>query len=667
MDKNTLSSVIDSVRVLSAEAIEKAKSGHPGTPIGAAPVVSALFGEYLKHDPASPAFFDRDRFVLSAGHASAMLYSILHLSGYGITKEDLAAFRQLRSKLPGHPEYGTTPGVETSTGPLGQGIGNAVGFALSEKILASTFNREGFPVIDHYTYAFCGDGCLMEGLSYEAASLAGSWGLGKLIVIYDKNDVTIEGDISGVFDDDMTQRFASQGWQVIDAGDGEDTDAFGAAVTLAKSDKEHPTLIIVHTIIGRGTTKAASAACHGAPLGAECLADMKAAMGWKQPPFTALPATAEFTKEVCEKGAKASAEWNKLMRAYKAAYPELHAELTRRIKGKFPDLIHDEEFWAAAPKGNAATRAHSGAVLNWIADNRMPELAGGSADLGPSNMSIMTKRGFYSKETPAETNIHFGVRELAMASICNGMCLHGGIRPYCATFFVFADYFKGSARMAALMNIPVLYILSHDSIGVGEDGPTHQPIEQLAMLRTLPNIRVYRPCDGTETAAAYASWSTGRHPFAIVTSRQKLISPEGTSAEGALKGGYVLSDSAKSVPDVILMGSGSEVYLLIEAKKLLAEKEIDARVVSMPCIEEFEAQKDSYKESVLPDAVRARVAVEAGSSICWNKYIGLDGTTVCKDDFGMSAPAEALFEVNKFTAADVAAAALKSIKKAAKR
>ena len=666
MDKKTLRSAIDSVRVLSAEAIEKAKSGHPGTPIGAAPVVAALFGEHMKHDPAS-AYFDRDRFVLSAGHASSMLYSVLHLCGYGIAKEDLATFRQLHSRLPGHPEYGVTPGVETSTGPLGQGIGNAVGFALAEKILAATFNREGFPVVDHYTYAFCGDGCMMEGLSYEAASLAGSWGLGKLIVIYDSNDITIEGATSGVFDDDVPARFRAQGWQVIDAGDGEDTDAFGAAVTLAKSDAAHPSLIVVHTVIGRGTSKAGSASCHGAPLGEQCLADMKAAMGWKQPPFTALPAAAAYGEEVKAKGAKASAEWTKLMRAYKSAYPELHAELTRRIKGKFPDLIKDEEFWAAAPAGDAATRAHSGEVLNWIADNRMPELIGGSADLGPSNLSVMKSRGYYSPSSPTETNLHFGVREMAMASICNGIALHGGLHPYCATFFVFSDYFKGSARMAALMDLPVLYILSHDSIGVGEDGPTHQPIEQLAMLRTLPNIRVYRPCDGTETAAAYAYWSVGKHPVAVVTSRQKLKTPSGTSAEGALRGGYILSDSVKAVPDVLLMGSGSEVDLLVEAKKLLAEKDVDARVISVPCMEEFDAQKDAYKESVLPDAVRARVAVEAGSSASWYKYVGLDGVTVCKDDFGLSAPAPVLFEINRFTPADVVAAAMKSIKKAGKR
>lgn len=667
MDKTTLRNAIDSVRVLSAEAVEKAKSGHPGTPLGAAPVVTALFGEHLKCDPADPSMFDRDRFVLSAGHASSMLYSVLHLCGYGITKEDLATFRKLHSKLPGHPEYGVTPGVETSTGPLGQGIGNAVGFALAEKMLAATFNRDGFPVIDHYTYAFCGDGCLMEGLSYEAASLAGAWKLGKLIVIYDKNDITIEGGIGGVFDDDVKSRFEAQGWQVIDAGCGEDTDAFGAAVTLAKADTERPSLIIVHTVIGHGSSKAGSASCHGAPLGEDVLADMKAAMGWKQPPFTAHPGAAGFTAEVKARGAKATGEWNKLMRAYKAAYPELHAELTRRIKGKFPDLAHDEEFIAAAPSGDAATRVHSGAVLNWIADNRMPELVGGSADLGPSNNSVMKSRGYYSAQTPSETNIHFGVRELAMASVCNGLYLHGGFKPYCATFFVFSDYFKGSARMAALMDIPVLYILTHDSIGVGEDGPTHQPIEQLTMLRTMPNMRAFRPCDGVETAAAYAYWSEGKHPTAIVASRQKLKSPAGTDFAGAMKGGYILAGSEKETPDVILMGSGSEVHLLVEAKAMLAERGADARVVSMPCLDEFDAQSDKYKSSVLPNAVRARVAVEAGSSASWYKYVGLDGAVVCKDDFGLSAPADELFEINRFTAADVVAAALRTMKKAGKK
>lgn len=666
MDKKTLKAVIDSVRVLSADTIEKAKSGHPGTPLGAAPVVSALYGEHLKHNPKNPSFFDRDRFVLSAGHASAMLYSVLHLCGYNITKEDLASFRQLRSKLPAHPEYGLTPGVETSTGPLGQGVGNAVGFALAEKVLAAKFNKSDIKLVDHYTYAFCGDGCMMEGLSYEACALAGAWGLDKLIVIYDKNNITIEGGIDGVFDEDVGARFAAQGWQVINAGDGNDTDTFGAAIALAKSDKKRPSLIIVNTVIGYGTSKANSPSCHGAPLGEDCIKEMKAAMGWTLPPFSVPKETEAYTAEVCERGAKAEAEWNKTLRAYKSKYPEDYAEFIAWTKGKMPDLTNDEEFWKNVPTGDAATRAHSGKILNWIADNRIPNLIGGSADLGPSNCTVMNSREYYSPSTPTGTSLHFGVRELAMASISNGLCLHGGLHPYCSTFFVFSDYMKGSVRMSAIMDIPVLYVFSHDSIGVGEDGPTHQPIEQLAMYRALPNLRVFRPCDATETAAAFAYYTTAKHPTAIITSRQKLVTPKGTNKDGALKGGYIVEDSDKETPDVLLMGSGSEVQLLCAAKDLLKEKGVDARVVSMPCLEEFDAQKEGYKQSVLPDAVRARVAVEAGSSMCWYKYIGTDGIAVCKDDFGMSAPAAALFEINKFTAEDVAAAALKSIKRAKK-
>lgn len=665
MEKKVLQTVIDSIRVLSAEAIEKAKSGHPGTPLGAAPIAATLYGECLKHNPKNPAFFDRDRFVLSAGHASAMLYSVLHLSGYDISKEDLANFRQLRSKLPGHPEYGVTAGVETSTGPLGQGIGNAVGFALAEKILAAKFNKPDCKLVDHYTYAFCGDGCMMEGLSYEAAALAGVWKLGKLITIYDKNDITIEGDITDASVENVGDRFRAQGWQVLEVADGNDTDALCAAVTLAKADEKRPSLIIVRTTIGFGSAKAGSASCHGAPLGEECLSDLKKAIGWKEPPFTAPARAAAFAEEVCERGSKAEAEWNKIVRAYKTKYPDDYKEFVAWTKGKLPDFAKDEDFLKNIPTGDDATRNHSGKLLNYLA-GRLPNLVGGSADLGPSNMTVMKEREYYSFANPTGTNIHFGVRELAMASVSNGIALHGGLLPFCSTFFVFADYLKGSIRMTALMNLPVLYVLSHDSIGVGEDGATHQPVEQLVMLRTLPNLRVWRPCDGRETAAAYAAHFTLKSPTALVTSRQKLAAQVGTSVESALSGGYILADSEKTVPDVILMGAGSEVALLVKAKELLKEREVDARVVSMPCFEEFDGKKESYKESVLPSACRARVAVEAGSSVSWQKYVGLDGMTVCKDDFGESAPANILFEINRFTADDVVAAALKSIKKAAK-
>lgn len=660
MNKNTMQAVIDSIRVLSAEAIEKAKSGHPGTPLGAAPIAAALFAE-MKHNPANPDFFDRDRFILSAGHASAMLYSVLHLCGYDITKEDLADFRQLGSKLPGHPEYRITPGVETSTGPLGQGIANAVGFALAEKILANKFNKPDFPIVDHNTFAFCGDGCLMEGISYEAASLAGVWKLGKLIIIYDKNDVTIEGSIDNNFNEDVGKRFAAQGWQVINVADGNDIAAISRAIAKAKKDTDRPSLIIARTVIGYGSSKANDASCHGAPLGAECFNDFKVRSGWTEDPFTAKKETAAYKNAVRRRGAKAEKEWNALLDAYSVKYPEEYKDFIEWTSGKLPDLASDEEFWKIAPTEDAATRNHSGKILNYLA-GKVPNLIGGSADLGPSNMTIMKEREYYSSETPTGTNIHFGVREQAMGAICNGIYLHGGFVPYCSTFFVFSDYMKSSIRMTALMNLSVMYILSHDSIGVGEDGPTHQPIEHLVMLRTVPNIRVWRPCDGLETAAAYAYHFKGEHPTALITSRQKLVSPKGTNREGAMKGGYVIADSEKATPDVVLMATGSEVGLIVDAQPILKAKGIDARVVSMPCLEEFDAQSEEYKESVLPNSVRARVAVEAGSSYSWNKYVGLDGVTVCKDTFGASAPASVLFKVNHFTVDDVVAAAEKAVR-----
>ena len=662
MNEKAMKATIDSIRVLSAEAIEKAKSGHPGTPLGAAPVIAEIYGNQLKHNPTNPKYFDRDRFILSAGHASSMLYTTLYLSGYDIAKEDLMNFRQLRSKLPGHPEYGVTPGVETSTGPLGQGVANAVGFALAEKILSAKFNKPNLPLIDHYTYAFCGDGCLMEGINYEAAALAGAWKLGKLIVIYDKNDITIEGSLDGVADEDVGARFVSQGWEVLNVADGNDTQAVGNAIKQAKINTDKPSIIIVRTTIGYGSSKAGSPSCHGAPLGEESLNSLKSFLGWNEQPFTAKKETAEFTEAVKARGANAESEWNEIVEAYKSAYPDDYKEFTKWVESDSLDLASDEEFLKAIPTSDDATRNHSGKILNYLS-GKMANLIGGSADLGPSNMSIMKDKEYYSASNPTGTNIHFGVREQAMSSVINGLCLHGGFKPYCATFFVFVDYMKGSIRMSALMDIPTLYILSHDSIGVGEDGPTHQPIEQLVMLRTLPNLRVWRPADGIETAAAYACHFAGKHPSAIITSRQKLITPKGTSIEKALKGGYVLADSAKETPDVILMGTGSEVDLLVKAKDVLANKGIDARVVSLPCIEEFEAQSVEYKQSVLPDSVRARVAVEAGSSLNWGKYVGLDGETVCKDDFGASAPAGKLFELYGFTVDNVVAMAEKTVNK----
>ena len=660
MKEQSLKATIDSIRVLSAEAIEKAKSGHPGTPLGAAPIIAELFGNHLTHNPINPSFEGRDRFVLSVGHASSMLYSTLHLCGYDVTKEDLTTFRQLNSRLPGHPEYGVTVGVETSTGPLGQGIANAVGFALAEKILSAKYNKPDLALVDHYTYALCGDGCMMEGINYEACAIAGAWKLGKLILIYDKNDITIEGGIAGVADEDVAKRFEAQGWRVITGVDGNDPKCVGEALAQAKTPSDKPTLIIAHTTIGYGSSKAGSSASHGAPLGAEALDGLKKYLGWTEEPFTAKAETKEFTDFVKARGEKAEKAYNALVAEYKKVYPSDYASYEKNMKSEPIDLLSDEEFRSIIPTGDDSTRNHSGKILNYLA-GKIENLIGGSADLGPSNMTIMKERGHFSPASPTGTNLHFGVREQAMASITNGLCLHGGFRPYCATFFVFADYMKGSMRMSALMDIPSLYILSHDSIGVGEDGPTHQPIEQLVMLRSIPNLRVWRPCDGIETASAYAGYLASTHPTAIVTSRQKLTA-QGGSIDKAIRGGYVLVGENET-PDVILMGTGSEVGLCVTASKLLKEKGISARVVSLPCMEEFEAQSEEYKNSVLPSNVRARVAVEAGSSYSWGKYVGLDGVTICKDDFGASAPANVLFELYGFTAEKVVESALKTIEK----
>ena len=660
MDKSA-QQVINSIRVLSADMIEKANSGHPGTPIGAAPIAYTLFTEHLKHNPKNPAFFNRDRFVLSAGHASAMLYSLLHVCGYQITKEDLTSFRQLKSKTPGHPELGVTPGVEVSTGPLGQGIANAVGLALAERVLASEFNKPNNELIDHYTYAFCGDGCMMEGIEYEAASIAGTWKLGKLIVIYDKNDISIEGNISLAFSDDVAKRHEAQGWQVINVEDGEDIEAVSAAITLAKSDKNRPSLIIVKTIIGRGTSKANDASCHGAPLGGAAIEDMKNALGWKNKPFETPKDVALYTAEICEKGAKAENDWKKLLSAYKSEYPDDYEELNAWIKSKF-DLYSIPEIWGKIDAKDTSTRNLSGIILNKLTKH-IPNLIGGSADLGPSNKSIMSDVEYFSPATPAGRNIHYGVREMAMAAISNGLAVHGGFQPYCATFFVFSDYMKGAMRMSAIMNLPVLYLLSHDSIAVGEDGATHEPVEHLTALRATPDIEVWRAANATEISAGYASNITGRNTVALITSRQSIDIKKEPSMEDAQKGGYIISESS-SQPALILMGSGSEVSLLIGAQAQLEERGISTRVVSMPCMEAFEKQKQAYRDSVLTPSVRARVAVEAGSALSWGRYVGLDGACICMDNFGDSAPAQVLFEINHFTVADVVALAVKTYKKA---
>ncbi|MCH5155128.1 MAG: transketolase [Clostridiales bacterium] len=652
---------ISTLRMLSVEAIEKAKSGHPGICLGAAPMGYALFAKQLKHNPKDPNFFDRDRFVLSAGHGSALLYSLLHVFGYGLTKEDLMRFRQHTSKTPGHPEYGVTAGVEVSTGPLGQGIANAVGFALAERILASKFNKPDCELINHYTYALCGDGCMMEGIENEAASFAGTQKLGKLIVLYDSNRITIEGSTDLAFTEDVGKRHEALGWQVLRVNDGEDVEAISAAITLAKDEKEKPSLIIVNTTIGYGSPLAGTSKCHGAPLGADNVKELRAKLAYKTAAFEVPQQVTNHIAEMAPEFAKAQADWNKIVKAYKTKYPEEYEEFQLWRKGNIDfdalDSIYEK------PEKPEATRASSQRILNTVAEYN-PYIVGGSADLATSNMVVIKDGGDVSA-TENGRNIHFGIREHAMGAICNGMYLHGGLLPFCATFTVFSDYMKAAIRMSALMNIPVVYILSHDSIGVGEDGPTHQPIEQLTMLRSIPNIKVFRPADATETAAAYESAWTGKSPTVIVTSRQNLPQLECTTPD-ALFGGYIAEDSNKETPDVILIASGSELSLAMNAKAELLKENIDARVVSMPCMELFDIQTAKYKESVLPSNVRARVAVEAGRSTCWYKYVGLDGEYCCIDSFGMSAPANIMFEICGFTADNVVKLAKKTIRTCSK-
>ncbi len=652
---------ISTMRVLCADAIEKAKSGHPGICLGSAPMAYTLFAKHLKHNPQNPNFFDRDRFILSAGHGSMLLYSLLHLFGYGMTKEDLMRFRQHTSKAPGHPEYGVTAGVEVSTGPLGQGIANAVGFALAERLLADKFNREDCTLIDHYTYALCGDGCMMEGIENEAASLAGTLKLGKLIVLYDSNHITIEGSTDLAFTEDVGKRHEALGWQVLRVDDGENIDAISAAITLAKLNKEKPTLIIVNTTIGYGSPLAGTNKCHGAPLGADNIKELRKNLGYKFKPFEVAPQVTEHIASLQPTFSKYESEWNKKVKAYKTKYPEDYEEFQRYRKGDIDfsslDSIYD------MPQKDEATRVSSQRILNKIAE-KYPFIVGGSADLATSNLVVINGGGDVSA-TESGRNIHFGIREHAMGAIVNGMYLHGGILPFCATFTVFSDYMKAAIRMSALMNIPILYILTHDSIGVGEDGPTHQPVEQLEMLRSIPNIKVFRPADAKETAAAYESAWTGKSPTAIVCSRQSLRQLKETGTD-ALYGGYIVSDSKKPTPDVILISNGSELAVALDAKKALAKENIDARVVSMPCMELFDIQTVKYRESVLPSDVRARVAIEAGRSTSWYKYVGLDGECCCMDSFGMSAPANVMFEVCGFTADNVVSLAKKTMKKCQK-
>lgn len=646
---------VNAIRVLAADAVQKAKSGHPGLPLGSAAVAYELWAKEMKHNPANPDWPNRDRFILSGGHGSTLLYSLLHLFGYGLTKEDLMQFRQLDSLTPGHPEYRHTKGVEATTGPLGAGMAMAVGMAMAEAHLGAKFNRDGYNVVDHYTYVLGGDGCMMEGISSEAFSLAGTLGLSKLIVLYDSNKISIEGSTDIAFTEDVEGRMKAFGFQTITVEDGNNLEEIGKAIRAAQAEKTKPSFIICKTQIGYGCpAKQGKASAHGEPLGEENVAALKENLGWpsKEPFFVPDEVYANY-KAISAEKAKDEEAWNKMFAEYTAKYPEMKKAWEDEFNLDIAkSLIDNEEFWAFEDKPEA-TRNLSGIILNRLKDY-VPALIGGAADLAPSTKTYMKDAGDFSKENYAGRNLHFGVRELAMAAIGNGLTLHG-LRAFVSTFFVFSDYVKPMARLSAIMKIPTTYVLTHDSIGVGEDGPTHEPIEQLAMLRAMPNFHVFRPADATETIAAWYSAATSKEtPTALVLTRQNLPQLAGSSKE-ALKGGYVIADSAKAVPDAIIIASGSEVSLAVNAKEVLAKDGIDVRVVSMPCMDLFEEQSAEYKESVLPKAVRKRVAVEALIDYGWGKYVGLDGATVTMTGFGASAPANTLFEKFGFTVDNVVA------------
>lgn len=655
----TMSSIdtncVNAIRVLSADAVQKANSGHPGLPLGAAPIAYELWANHMKHNAKNPKWPDRDRFILSGGHGSMLLYSLLHLFGYGLTLDDVKHFRQDGSLTPGHPEYGHTVGVEATTGPLGAGMSMAVGMAMAEAHLAAVFNKPDFPVVNHYTFVLGGDGCMMEGISSEAFSLAGTLGLGKLIVLYDSNSISIEGSTDIAFTENVQERMKAFGFQTLEVADGNDLEAVGKAIEEAKADTSRPSFITVHTQIGYGCpAKQGKASAHGEPLGEENIAAMKENLGWpSMEPFYVPAEVYAHYEALSRKGAAAEDAWNALFAAYAEKYPDMKAQwdaFHSAVDGE--GLMNNDDFWAYDDKPQA-TRNLSGIMINRLKD-LVPQLVGGSADLAPSNKTYMNDAGDFSKANYGGRNFHFGVRELAMGGMTNGLALHGGVRPYAGTFFVFSDYMKPMIRLAALMKLPTTYVLTHDSIGVGEDGPTHEPIEQLAMLRSTPNVNVFRPADATETAAGwYLAVTSTETPTALVLTRQNLPQLAGSSKE-ALKGGYIVDDSAKEKPDAIIMASGSEVSLAVEAKALLSKDGVDVRVVSMPCMDLFEQQDEAYKDAVLPKDVRARVAVEAASDFGWGKYVGLDGATVTMSGFGASAPAKLLFEKFGFTAQHVA-------------
>ena len=644
------SRAINAIRFLAIDAVQQANSGHPGMPMGAAPMGYALFRNIMRHAPGEPGWVNRDRFVLSAGHGSMLLYALLHLSGYPLSLEDLKAFRQWGSRTPGHPEFGHTPGVETTTGPLGQGFATGVGMAIAERHLAALYNRPSYPIVDHYTYGIVSDGDLMEGISQEAASLAGHLGLGKLIYLYDDNHISIDGDTANAFTEDVPGRLRASGWHVVSVADGNDVKAIQAAVAAAQAETEKPSLIAVRTVIGYGSpSKAGSASSHGSPLGHPEIVATREALGWNHPPFDIPEDVRAHMADIHSQGSAAFDAWQALWERYSAEYPDEASELSKRLSGHFN--ASELSLPSFEPETSVATRNASGKIIEAITA-QWPHLIGGSADLAGSNKT-MTKRPAFQRDTPEGANFYFGVREHAMAAACNGMALHGGVIPYCATFLIFTDYLRPALRLSALMKQRVIYVMTHDSIGLGEDGPTHQPIEHHMALRAIPNVTYIRPCDGNETAAAWrAALQKTDGPTVLALSRQDLRNlplPAGMATPPVEKGAYVVHDP-QGTPDVILIGTGSEVDIAITAAHRLASENIHARVVSMPSWEYFQAQPKAYQEEVLPIEVTARVSIEAGITLGWERWVGSGGRTIGIDHFGASAPAEVLYEQFGITA-----------------
>lgn len=650
--ENIINQSINAIRILTLDAVEKAQSGHPGLPLGCAPLGYQLFSKHLNHDPKSPKWANRDRFILSAGHGSMLIYSLLHLFGYNLDLEDLKNFRQWQSKTPGHPEVTDTEGVETTTGPLGAGMSNAVGMAMAEAHLAAIFNQEGFPIVDHYTYVLAGDGCMMEGVSSEAMSMAGTMGLDKLIVLYDSNQITIEGSTDLAFHENVRKRFKSYGFQVLRVKDGNDLDKISKAIEEAKADKERPTLIEINTQIGYGSPRVGTSKAHSDPMGEQAVLDSRKYLGWQHTqPFFVDSEIYEHYQQLATRGQQKHQEWQHLFEKYQQNYPELAQQWKEYHQSvDLESLVNDDDLWLV-PEKEDATRNSSGAIINKL-NQRIPNLFGGSADLAPSNKTLLNNETSFSKANPLGKNIHWGVREHAMVGAANGILLHGGLRSYTATFLVFTDFFKPMARLASIMKLPQIYVMTHDSIYVGEDGPTHQPIEQLTMMRAQPNTVVFRPADYRETVAGWVVAMTSKEtPTLLSLTRQNVRQLENSSKE-ALKGGYTIYNPEGRV-DGILIASGSEVSLALDVKDALAQEDIQVRVVSMPSIELFKQQDKAYQQQILPDDLRKRLAIEAGSPYPWYQFVGLDGDVVGIESFGASAPGKKVYQEYGFTVEEV--------------